>query len=221
MAWVENLGSDALEAALTAHLADEFDAKHGGGKTGAAGIRASPRAMAKLRKAVKRAKEVLSANSEAPVIVEELHNDVDFRASVTRETFEELAGGAGGRAAGSAGDRQRGRQTAYAALAVGGRARSVKCGGGRRPSWGGRLVVTTLSLSLSFSHRGGLPAGSFFTRAAAPLVKLLERNNVTVADIAAVELLGGGSRVPRLKAALSEALGGRALDMCARCGSAC
>ena len=57
------------------------------------------------------------------------------------------------------------------------------------------------------------PAGDFFERAAAPLKELLRRNNVTSADVAAVELLGGSSRVPRLKQALSDALGGRALDM--------
>lgn len=57
------------------------------------------------------------------------------------------------------------------------------------------------------------PAGDFWERAAKPLEVLLERNNLTAADLAAVELLGGGSRVPRLKAELSKALGGRALDM--------
>lgn len=46
-----------------------------------------------------------------------------------------------------------------------------------------------------------------------PLSTLLSRNNLTAADLDAVELLGGGSRVPRLKQALSEALGGRGLDM--------
>lgn len=44
---------------------------------------------------------------------------------------------------------------------------------------------------------------------------MLERNNLTPDDLAAVELLGGGSRIPAVKAALSSALGGRSLDMCA------
>ena len=58
-------------------------------------------------------------------------------------------------------------------------------------------------------------AGDFWERAAAPLVDLLARNaDVKVADLAAVELLGGGSRIPRVQAALSAALGGRALDRC-------
>ena len=55
-------------------------------------------------------------------------------------------------------------------------------------------------------------AGNFFERAKQPLLELVQRNNLTKGDIAAVELLGGGSRVPRVKAALSEALDGRGLD---------
>lgn len=43
----------------------------------------------------------------------------------------------------------------------------------------------------------------------APLTALLSRNKLKSSDVDAVELLGGGSRVPKLQAALSEALGGR------------
>jgi len=50
-------------------------------------------------------------------------------------------------------------------------------------------------------------------RALAPVAEILKRNNITGADLAAVELLGGSSRVPAVKAALSEVLGGRTLDM--------
>lgn len=56
-------------------------------------------------------------------------------------------------------------------------------------------------------------AAPLLERAAQPLQRLLERTGVAVADLAAVELLGGGSRVPAIKAALSQTLGGRALDM--------
>ena len=58
-------------------------------------------------------------------------------------------------------------------------------------------------------------AGDFFQGAAAPVTELLERNGLQPDSLAAVELLGGGSRVPAVKAALSAALGGRPLDMCA------
>ena len=41
----------------------------------------------------KRVKQVLSANSEAPLSVEELHNGIDFRSRISREDFEGLTGG--------------------------------------------------------------------------------------------------------------------------------
>lgn len=142
VAWALGTGGDELEAALVDHFATQFNAQLGGGGD----VRASPKAMAKLRKQVKRTKQILSANIEAPLSVEELYEDRDFRASISREQFEALA-------------------------------------------------------------------GDFWERATAPLAALLARNNLSGADVAAVELLGGTSRVPRLKQALSEALGGRALDM--------
>ena len=40
----------------------------------------------------KRTKEMLSANTEAPAIVEELAGGRDFKSSVSRETLETLAG---------------------------------------------------------------------------------------------------------------------------------
>lgn len=55
-------------------------------------------------------------------------------------------------------------------------------------------------------------AADFFSRAAAPLKRIIERNGLKPEDLDAVELIGGGSRVPRLQAALSEVLGGRGLD---------
>ncbi len=61
-------------------------------------------------------------------------------------------------------------------------------------------------------------AADFFSRAAAPLRRVLERNGVKAEELDAVELLGGGSRVPRLQAALSEVLGGRGLDRWGGCG---
>lgn len=88
---------------------------------------------------------MLSANSGAPLSVEELHDGRDFSAYITRDQFEQLAAGV-------------------------------------------------------------------FDRAAAPLTRLLQRSSLKAQDIEAVEVLGGGSRVPRLQSVLSEALGGRGLD---------
>lgn len=140
VAWVDHaVGCDTLEAALVEHFAKQH-------KSGADAVLSTPRAVAKLRKQVKRTKEVLSANSEAPVIVEELVNGEDFRGRITREEFEGLV-------------------------------------------------------------------SNVWERAVAPVTEILQRNNLTTDNLSAVELLGGCSRVPRVKAALTEALGGRSLDM--------
>jgi hypothetical protein len=40
--------------------------------------------MAKLMRQCKRTKEILSANNEAPISVESIHGEVDFRSSITR-----------------------------------------------------------------------------------------------------------------------------------------
>lgn len=56
-------------------------------------------------------------------------------------------------------------------------------------------------------------ASSYIERASQPLLEILDRNQIQVSDLTAVELLGGGSRVPAVKKALSDALGGRQLDM--------
>ena len=55
-------------------------------------------------------------------------------------------------------------------------------------------------------------AGPFFEKAARPLQQLLQRNGLAPGDLQAVELLGGGSRVPAVQAALTQVLKGRALD---------
>ena len=98
-----------------------------------------------LHTQARRTKEMLSANTEAPFIVEELLDGKDFRSSIKRQELEDLA-------------------------------------------------------------------GDFFQRAARPLQRLLQRNGLAPADIDAVELLGGGSRIPKLQAELGHVLKGRVLD---------
>ena len=93
----------------------------------------------------RRTKEMLSANTEAPFIVEELLDGQDFRSSIKRQHLEELA-------------------------------------------------------------------GDFFQRAARPLQQLLQCNGLAPTDVHAVELLGGGSRIPKLQAELGLVLKGRVLD---------
>lgn len=84
--WNAELGGEHMELRLVEHFADEFNKQVGNGVD----IRKSPKAMAKLKKQVKRTKEILSANTAAPISVESIYDDRDFRSSITREKFEEL-----------------------------------------------------------------------------------------------------------------------------------
>ncbi|KAK8914402.1 Heat shock 70 kDa protein 17 [Platanthera zijinensis] len=84
--WKANLGGQDMELRLLEHFADEFNKQLGNGVD----VRSSPKAMAKLKKQVKRTKEILSANTVAPLSVESLYEDRDFRSTISREKFEEL-----------------------------------------------------------------------------------------------------------------------------------
>ncbi|WVZ73980.1 hypothetical protein U9M48_022221 [Paspalum notatum var. saurae] len=84
--WNSKLGGVEMEMRLVNYFADQFNKQLGNGVD----IRQSPKAMAKLKKQVKRTKEILSANTAAPISVESLYDDVDFRSTITREKFEEL-----------------------------------------------------------------------------------------------------------------------------------
>ena len=64
-----------MELRLVEHFADEFNKQVGNGID----VRKSPKPMAKLKKQVKRTKEILSANTMAPISVESLYDDRDFR----------------------------------------------------------------------------------------------------------------------------------------------
>jgi hypoxia up-regulated 1 len=142
VAWAD-LGSDALDGLLFERAADAFAAAH----PSAPSIRADPRAAARLRVAVRRTKEILSANADAPVSVEEVVGGIDLRLTITRAELEADAAAAG-----------------------------------------------------------------FFDAAVAPVATLLKEHKVKPAALAAVELVGGGTRVPGLQAALVKVLGGRKLD---------
>ncbi|GMI70105.1 heat shock protein 70 [Hibiscus trionum] len=86
--WDSELGGQNMELRLVEYFADEFNKQVGNG----ADVRKYPKAMAKLKKQVKRTKEILSANTAAPISVESLYDDRDFRSTITREKFEELCG---------------------------------------------------------------------------------------------------------------------------------
>lgn len=76
--WNPELGGQNMELRLVEYFADEFNAQVGNGVD----VRKSPKAMAKLKKQVKRTKEILSANTMAPISVESLLDDRDFRCEI-------------------------------------------------------------------------------------------------------------------------------------------
>ncbi|KAF6139541.1 hypothetical protein GIB67_015498 [Kingdonia uniflora] len=86
--WNAKLGGQDMELRLVEYFAKEFNGQAGNGVD----VRKFPKAMAKLKKQVKRTKEILSANTMAPISVESLYDDRDFRSTITREKFEELCG---------------------------------------------------------------------------------------------------------------------------------
>ncbi|KAI3698317.1 hypothetical protein L2E82_41775 [Cichorium intybus] len=139
--WDPELGGQNLELRLVEHFADEFNKQVGNGVD----VRKSPKAMAKLKKQVKRTKEILSANSAAPISVESLLDDRDFRSTITRQKFEEMC-------------------------------------------------------------------EDLWERSIIPVKELLKHSGLKVDDIYAFELIGGGTRVPKLQAKLQEFLGKSDVD---------
>ncbi|CAO1637191.1 unnamed protein product [Parajaminaea phylloscopi] len=83
-AWSREAGGLSLDEALREILVQKYVEAQPKGED----IRANPRAMAKLLLSASKAKQVLSANSDARVNIEGLVGDIDFRALVTREEFE-------------------------------------------------------------------------------------------------------------------------------------
>ncbi|KAL1405990.1 adenyl-nucleotide exchange factor sse1 [Vanrija albida] len=85
-AYDRNFGGRDFDYALVKHFAKEFDAKY------KIDTLSSPKAIFRLTTAAERLKKVLSANSEGPINVESIMNDVDASGSLKREQFEELIG---------------------------------------------------------------------------------------------------------------------------------
>jgi hypoxia up-regulated 1 len=89
-AWDATLGGQAFDQVLVDILADEFNAswrKASGDAT--KDIRAFTRPMTKLRLQANKVKHVLSANSEIPINMDALHDDISLRTVITRSQFEE------------------------------------------------------------------------------------------------------------------------------------
>ncbi len=96
-AWDMTLGGDAFDHRLVEHMADLFN-HHWHKTTGSAknadgtpkDVRTDTRAMTKLRLQASKVKHVLSANTEVPVFIESLHEDIPFSTHMTRHQLEDL-----------------------------------------------------------------------------------------------------------------------------------
>jgi len=136
-AWDTFLGGYTFDIKLAEMLADRFNAlwakKGGAGKD----LRDFVRPMTRLKSEAVKVKEVLSANMEYPIKVEQLHADVDLITKVTRAELEEAC-------------------------------------------------------------------GDLFARITLPIQQALDMANITIDQIQAVELLGGGVRMPRVKKILED-----------------
>ncbi|KAJ0559747.1 putative Heat shock protein 70 family [Helianthus annuus] len=139
--WDPELGGQNMEMRLVEYFADEFNKQVGNGID----VRQFPKAMAKLKKQVKRTKEILSANTAAPISVESLLDDRDFRSTITRQKFEEMC-------------------------------------------------------------------EDLWERSIIPVKELLKHSGLKADEIYAFELIGGGTRVPKLQAKLQEFLGKSDVD---------
>ncbi|KAJ0565830.1 putative Heat shock protein 70 family [Helianthus annuus] len=139
--WDPELGGQNMEMRLVEYFADEFNKQVGNGID----VRQFPKAMAKLKKQVKRTKEILSANTAAPISVESLLDDRDFRSTITRQKFEEMC-------------------------------------------------------------------EDLWERSIIPVKELLKHSGLKANEIYAFELIGGGTRVPKLQAKLQEFLGKSDVD---------
>ncbi|NXV51099.1 HYOU1 protein, partial [Uria aalge] len=79
------LGGLEMELRLRDYLAKLFNNQHP-----SKDVRKNPRAMAKLLKEANRLKTVLSANADHMAQIEGLLDDIDFKAKVSRQEFEDL-----------------------------------------------------------------------------------------------------------------------------------
>lgn len=90
--WDASVGGEAFDARIVNFIADEFNAlwdkkRNDGNKED---VRKYPRAMAKIRVQATKVKQVLSANTDMPIFIDALHDDVNYSSHMTRAKFEEI-----------------------------------------------------------------------------------------------------------------------------------
>ncbi|OWB55027.1 hypothetical protein B5S28_g890 [[Candida] boidinii] len=133
-AYDKHFGGRDFDKAITEYFADEFKSKY------KIDIRENPKAYSRVLAAAEKLKKVLSANTQAPINIESVMNDVDVSSQLTREELEDLV----------------------------------------KP---------------------------LLERAAVPVEQALKMAGLTAEDIDVIEVIGGCTRVPSLKATLTEVFG--------------
>ncbi|KAL7501065.1 hypothetical protein ACHAWT_009136 [Skeletonema menzelii] len=89
--WDATLGGASFDARLVEFMADEFNVIwNEKRKTTGKDVRDYPRAMAKLMIQANKVKHVLSANSDIPVFIDALQDDVNYQTHISRAKFEEI-----------------------------------------------------------------------------------------------------------------------------------
>lgn len=147
-AFETNLGGRDIDDALVNHFAEEFKAKY------KIDVLSNPKAIFRLQAAAEKLKKVLSANSEAPLNVESIMNDIDASSKLTREQLEELMSGV-------------------------------------------------------------------LDRIEAPIKQALAESGLTLDELHSVELVGGSTRVPAVRARIQAALPGKTLSSTLNQDEAC
>ncbi|KAF5346723.1 hypothetical protein D9756_010386 [Leucocoprinus leucothites] len=138
-AYDPNLGGRDIDYALLTHFAEEFKTKY------KIDVMSSPKACFRLGASCEKLKKVLSANSESPLNVESIMNDIDASSKLTREQLESL-------------------------------------------------IVPLLDA------------------VEAPIHRAIAESGLTLEQLDSIELVGGSTRVPALRARIQQAFGGKPLS---------
>jgi heat shock protein 4 len=83
-AWDRHFGGRNFDQALVEHMAKEFKLKY------KIDIFSNPRAKARVLAQAEKTKKILSANTQAPISIESVMNDVDVSGMITRQEFEAM-----------------------------------------------------------------------------------------------------------------------------------
>ncbi|KAM9907743.1 hypothetical protein OXX80_007508 [Metschnikowia pulcherrima] len=82
-AYDKHFGGRDFDHAIANHFAEEFKAKY------KIDVKSNPKAFYRVLAAAERVKKVLSANTQAPINVESLMDDIDVSSSLTRDELEQ------------------------------------------------------------------------------------------------------------------------------------